>query len=162
MRLEQPLQPLARVVISRTHFECKILRNKLQMRNNSFILHFLILWNPKSYDTCHTERSQCSVNCRVAMVTVYRAVEQISRAYDNGWPREHYRRSLRLLWQHEEKRLLRSVLFFNSTQTVLYMQTKLLQSCSQLKPETIQFTLSNAVQVSTVVQLATSCLPSET
>jgi hypothetical protein len=95
------------------------------------------------------------------MVTVYRAAEQISRAYDNGWPREYCRRSLRLLWQQEEKRLPRSVLFFNSTQTVLYTQTKLLKSCSQLNAVTIQFALPNPVPVSTVVNVTTSCLPSE-
>jgi hypothetical protein len=89
------------------------------------------------------------------MVTVYRAAEQISRAYDNGWPREHYRRSLRLFWQHEKKKDYCVVFCFliqlKRFCSVLYMQTKLLQWCSQLQPETIQFTLPNPVPVSTAV-----------
>jgi hypothetical protein len=105
------------------------------MSSNSFILHFLILWDPKSFDACHTGISEYSVNCRVVMVTVYRAAEQISRAYDNGRPRERYRRSLRLLRLHERgKRTLRCVLFFNSTQTVLYMQNEITEIAFTAEP----------------------------
>jgi hypothetical protein len=80
------------------------------------------------------------------MATANPAVHQIIRAYNNGWLRGHYIEPLRLHRQHEEGET-GSCFVFHSTQSVLYMQTKLLKRRSQLQPETIEFAFENRVPV---------------
>jgi hypothetical protein len=93
-----------------------------------------------------TADARCFRHHHVSMATANRAVDQIIRAYSNGWLRGHYRRPLRLHWQHEERETALCFVF-HSTQSVLYMQTKLLKWRSQLQPETIQFAFENPVLV---------------
>jgi hypothetical protein len=61
------------------------------------------------------------------MATANRVLDRIIRAYNNGWLRDHYGRPLRLHGHRGKKQKLRCFVLLHSTQSVLYMQTKLLK-----------------------------------